>query len=144
MIGILSKSPILRDWITGEQASQLRAINGMQGADKSQIWRWAERGYIAHIRVGKKPLFSEAQILAFEGPPMGKPRNNAPVRATAFTGTTKIMGDAFKRLVRETYPHAAFEEHIFLSLDKKTKCGIGYEVWINGDKIRSLGVYPIS
>lgn len=138
MVSLVGKSEIPSDWITQEEAAELRRKNGLQGAHKSQVFRWAQRGFISYRPVGTKKLVSRSEVLEYPGSPLGKPTSDAEERVSKVTREARSEAERIMASVRQDYPKA---RHDFVSYPEG---GLGLRVWHDQSDLSCLCVVPIS
>jgi hypothetical protein len=138
MVSLSTKSEIPDDWITQEEAAELRRKHGLQGSHKSQVFRWAQRGFISYRPVGTKKLVSRSEVLEYPGSPLGKPTSDAEKRPSKVTQGARSEAERIMQTVRRNYPRA---RHDFVSYPGG---GLGLRVWHDQSDLGCLCVVPIS
>lgn len=138
MVSLATKSQIPDDWITQEEAAELRRKHGLQGAHKSQVFRWAQRGLISYRPVGTKKLVSRTEVLEYPGSPLGKPTNDAEERVSKVTKEARSEAERIMAGVKRDYPKA---RHDFVNYPDG---GLGLRVWYDQSELSCLCVVPIS
>jgi hypothetical protein len=138
MVSLATKDQIPDDWITQEEAAELRKRHGLQGADKSQIYRWAKRGIISYRPVGAKKLVSRSEVLEYPGSPLGKPTSDAEERVSKVTKEARSEAERIMASVRRDYPKA---RHDYVNYPDG---GLGLRVWYDQSDLSCLCVVPIS